>query len=307
MTPSSLDFGEILLGQKRTLTVAVENTGKQPVTVYRTLFSCTCLGGAMEAPVVPPGQSVSLNVTFTGLPGRRSYSAQASVITDEPGACKYDLPIQGKIEQDFIQEPEILSFGTLEGGATKTLEILLKRRDGAPFTITGIKASRPEFNFSWKPAGEGKSSAYSIQVTAKALRPGIIADSVPVTIPEFPGDLAPVLTLSLETEGEFFCNPPVAIARVGTEGKVGPLETQIRSKKGEAVKVEGVKETRDLSVDFSQDAVSKDMVRLIVRFKSDFPPGAPFGELLVSVAGQPEAVHLPYRIELPPAKGSGKP
>ena len=138
LSPETLEFGEIALGEKKTLSVSVENPGSRPVAVLRTLFSCACLGGGMERPTIDPGQTGTLNITFTGVPGRRSYSTTVSVITDEPGACRYEVGIRGKVEQEFTLDPETLTFGTMELNDERTLETVIRRRDGRSFEIREI-------------------------------------------------------------------------------------------------------------------------------------------------------------------------
>src|SRR6185436_6430581 len=120
-TPASLEFEEISLGQKETRTVQVENTSGRPVRVYRVIIPCPCMTGVMESETIPPGQAANLNITFTGLPGKREYATFASLVTDEAGPSKYDVPVKGMIRQDFILEPETLLFGKLKKGAARSL------------------------------------------------------------------------------------------------------------------------------------------------------------------------------------------
>jgi hypothetical protein len=297
ITPNVLDFGEVVLGQQKTLTVAVENKGKKPVTVYKVVFSCPCLGGAMEKPVVPPGQVVNLNISFTGLPGKRSYHTTAGVITDEEGPSRYDVTVDGRIQQDFILEPETVVFGKLQKDATASVDSVVRRRDGTPFTIKQIKSPRAEFTFASRPETPGSTSAYRITTTARALRPGVLTESATVVTGEFSADVSPVLTLSLEVEGDFACTPPIALAAVGPDGRLGALETTIRHRSGAKVSVQGVAEGQERKVEYEAQPQADGSAKVSVRFKSDFPSGAPFGEFLITVDGQAEPLHLPYRLE----------
>lgn len=302
IVPQWIDFGEIALGDRKTITVMVENSGKKPVTVFRTVFTCSCLSGGMDPAPILPGRSEPLNITFTGTPGKRSYHTVASIVTDEEGPCRYDIGVDGKIQQDFILEPETLAFGAVEKDATKSMDAIVRRRDGAEFTVAEVKSPRAEFTFAVKSEEEGKKKAYRITATAKALRPGTVTETAAVLSNEFPPQAAPVMTLSLEVKGDFACTPPVAMAGAATDGRPDTFETTIRHRTGGKVKVEAVREAQERSLEFVQEEKPDGSCLVRIRFKALMPSGIPFGEFLISVAGEAEPVHLPYRMEAPAAK-----
>jgi hypothetical protein len=295
-SPASLDFGEIALGQARTLILNVENSGAKPITIYRVIFACVCLSGGGDAVVVGPGQTVPIEVRFTGLPGKRSWVTTAGVITDEPGASKYDVPISGLIRQDFLLEPEIVSLGRCDKGESRSAEIRIRRRDGAEFALTDIKASRPEFSFAWVHAEPGKKTGYRITATAQALASGAIADTAVIgTDPAADG--APQLTLSLDVNSDVRCDPPVARAAIGSAGLPSAFDVLLRHKNGIAVKVTAVQESRENPVDFQAAEAPGGATRLTLRFKGQLPAGPPVGSFLIHVEGETEPVQLPYRVE----------
>jgi len=283
------------------------NTGTKPVTVFRTVFTCTCLSGGMETAPIAPGKSALLEIAFTGTPGKRSYRTVASLISDEAGACRYDIPVEGKIQQDFILEPETLNFGLLEKDSAKSMETIVRRRDGAAFTIKEIKSPRAEFSFESKLLEEGKSTAYRIKATAKSLRPGTITESATVLTVEFPPQSSPVMTVAMEVQGDYTCVPSTAISGVGAEGRQDTFETAIRSRTGSKVKVDAVQEGQGAKVEFVQEDKSDGSCLLKIRFASVFQTGVPFGEFLITVSGQAEPIHLPYRLEAPSVKSPGNP
>src|SRR5262245_59441041 len=64
LAQSTIDFGEIALGEKKTLSVDVENTGPRPILVYKVVIACPCLTAAIEPNTIAPGQIAKLNVVF---------------------------------------------------------------------------------------------------------------------------------------------------------------------------------------------------------------------------------------------------
>ena len=299
--PESLDFGEILTGQKKTLTLGVHNPGSRAVTIFRVIFSCTCMSGGVEQLVVPPGEGARIPVSFTGLPGKRIWSAFASVITDEPGASKYEIALLGKVQRDFVVDPEILVFGQVEREKTRAMTATVRRRDGSEFAIREVKAARPEFTFTWKPDGEGKAASYELTATAKALVAGSLAETVRVVTD--PGlDGSTLIVVTLEVHSEVTCTPPVVNGTGATS-----FETILRHKTGAAIQVENVKESRDVPIAFATTSAEDNGLRLMITFQEGLPVGPPLGEFLINVTGEQEPVRLPYRVEGSAAKSPGNP
>jgi hypothetical protein len=305
-SPETLEFGEIALGEKKTLSVSVENPGKRPVAVLRTLFSCACLGGGMERSTLDPGETGTLNVTFTGVPGRRSYSTTVSIITDEPGACRYEVGIRGQVELEFTLDPEALAFGTLELNEERTLETVVRRRDGRSFEIREIPSPRPEFSFAWKPVEEGKGTAYRITAKGRGLRAASLVESATV-VTDRGAQHSPQILLSLEAQGNIRCAPSVAVLRVASDGTLPSVETVLKHKEGKPLKVESVRESRELPVRFELGTESGGGERVRIHLEKGIPSGAPFGEFLITVAEEPEPIRLPYRIELSPSRSPSRP
>jgi hypothetical protein len=307
LSPNAIDFGEIAVGERKTLMVEVQNTGKKPVTVYRSVFSCPCLSGGVDENTIPAGKSATLSVSFVGTPGKRSYRTFASIVTDEEGPCKYDLLVEGKVQQEFIVEPETVAFGILEKGATKTIDAVIRRRDGAAFAIKDVKLSRPEFEIRSDPAKGGKAPSHRLSVTARAARAEAVVASATVEALDFPPEGAPILTLSLEVPADFLCTPSIAVANLDAGGKPKPFETSVRGRLGGKVKVDGVREGQNRKIEFTQSEQADGSCVVRIAFPDGYPAGAPFGDFILSVGGESEAVHLPYRIEAPAAKSPNSP
>jgi hypothetical protein len=261
----------------------------------------------MDTGMIPARQAANLSITFTGLPGRREYATFASVVTDEVGPSKYDLPVKGKIRQDFVLEPETLLFGKVKKGDARVLETTVRRRDGAAFSLKEVRCPRAEFASSWKEVEAGKQNLYRIKVDFKAVRSGNLTE-VATLLTDAPPEVSPQLTLSADVESEFAVEPQIALARIGVDGKVEGFEIVIRHLNGGSVQIESVREGRSLPVEFIVQEKGASHSKVRIRLTEDLPSGAPFGEFLITTSGHSdEPIHLPYRIETPPSKSPGNP
>jgi hypothetical protein len=300
-----LDFGEVQVGEKKTLSLQVQNPSARPVLIYRLILTCNCMSGSAERLSIAPGDTVAVPISFTGQPGKRTWSTQASLITDEAGACKYDVPILGKVEQDFLLEPETLNFGHLVLHQKTAAQTIVKRRDGEPFAMVAVKTSRPDVSFTWDPPSPAKARTFTITATLSPSRPGTLGETAAV-ITDKGESVAPLIILGAEVEGNLTCTPAIAGSTWPGAGTSPEFDVTIRHKSGAPVKVTDVKESRQAQVTFKMAPAHSWDARLIITFAERIPSGPPVGEFLVSVEGEAEPFHVPYRID-PPGPSSGKP
>ena len=307
LAPLQLDFGEVALGKTQYATVQVSNALDRPVQVYRVLSECVCIAGEVDPAVLHPKGSSTLTVSFTGIPGKRAYQGHVSLITDETGPSRYEVDVKGRILQDFIVENETLLFGRVERNVERILTTTVRRKEGKPFEIREVRTARPEFQFTWKPLEEGRKDAWKLTIAAKGAIAGTFVDEVSV-VTDQPLEASPLITLHFEVEGDVSCTPAVALAGVSSAtGKAEGFETVLRAKAGGKLEIQSVRESRDLAVDFASEDLPDGATRLKIQITADIPPGAPFGELLITTNKQSEPVRLPYRINLPPPPGSKNP
>ncbi len=305
VTPAALEFGDIPLGEKRTLTLQIENPTGKTILIYRLILPCSCLSGAVEQVFVPPYQTVHLPVSFEAQPGRSSWNVISSFVTDEPGACKYDIPVAARVLQEFILEPEVMSFGKLKVGQTGSAKAVLRRRDGGVFTMVSVNSARPEFAFSWDPSTEGAVS-YTITAVFTPRRQGTLMESA-TALTNRGGKAGVVAMLSAEVEGDLVCTPSIATAAWNRELSAASFDLLVRHRAGVPVVVRGVKESRGTPVTFLQEPGPAGECRLKISFSERIPKGVPLGEFILTIEGDTEPLRVAYRIDPPGAAPGGSP
>ncbi len=300
ISPDFLDFETIKLGERKTLTVSVENTGTEAAMVLRTIMGCTCLSGGLEAAVIPAGETRFMKLTFTGLPGRATYHTDVRVIVKGAKQTQHVIGVHGRIEQDFILEPELLLFGRVPLGETRTLSLGVRRRDGKPFAMKEVRCPRPEFSFETKAKDQKNPVEYTLTCTAKPARTQSIAENVQLVMdPASAG--APAFSVHLEGEGDVVFEPAVALPAPAPSGSGAAFEIKVRHKKGGALQVESVRESRDEPLSFEQATQPDGQLRVTLRFNNGIPAKGSFGEFQLKLAGEAEPLHIPYRFSASPA------
>ena len=138
LSPTSLDFGTVLLGATSRLPVQVTNTSSTPVTMfsisangdYSTAGSCPAPGGVLAA-----NTSCTVQVTFAPTqvgvrPGTLSIGSSAS-------AVPITAPLTGiGVQAHLVISPTALNFGNIALGSSANLPVILSNVGTAD--VTGI-------------------------------------------------------------------------------------------------------------------------------------------------------------------------
>ena len=295
ISPGSVDCGALKPGETREKTLSVQNRGRAPVTVYRIGASCDCMAGEMDDKVLVPGKTYPLKIRYTGVSGRGDYSGMVSLITDESGPCRYDVPVTGQVIENLFLEPGVLNFGQMAKGSQKTLETRLKHRAGTPFTITEARPDQAMAEVRWTPENS-KSAEFKLAIEVKASTPGLFRITVGVK-----SDCADVpqlfLTLTGEVESELRCTPNSATLSLESSGRPLPLEFTIEHAKGESFKVKTIQESHGLPVEFTPSQTGPSRSKVSITLKELPQDGPPLGEFLITTDAQNEPLHIPYRID----------
>jgi len=169
-TPSSLHFGDVLLGHNETLMVTIANNGQTSVTI-----SGMAVGNADFTPstlnlplVLGAGQSVNLNVTFTpaatGLTG-------AQPITFSSNASNPTLILEvaglGVTHEGLTGSPSIVSFGQVPTGTSSTVPVVVTSNRSVAETIIGFRTTGSGFSLSGPttPFSLGAGQSFTVNVT----------------------------------------------------------------------------------------------------------------------------------------------
>lgn len=161
ITPSSVAFGNVLVGNSQSKAVSITNTGNSNVSVSNVSVSGTgYAGSALNLPyTLSPGQSVNVNVTFapptTGTDGgsvavtgymqgwhKRRWGSRDTTISAKAGLSGTGIVASAG---QVAASPTALSFGSILPGQSQTLMNTLTNTGNASVTISGASLSSSAF------------------------------------------------------------------------------------------------------------------------------------------------------------------
>lgn len=144
-TPANLAFGSVAVGSSVTLPLVLNNphSSKQTLKGFQSVGSGFTVSGPATPVTVPPGQSVTLSVTFT--PSTAMVSSGGVFITG-PGM---NIPLTGTGTTTSVGQlsisPAALSFGSVLLGETGTQSALFTATGGS-VTVSSASSSSAQFS-----------------------------------------------------------------------------------------------------------------------------------------------------------------
>jgi len=147
-TPPNLRFGAILVGQTETLLVTVTNTGQTSVTVSgiavgNSAFTTSSLSLPL---VLPAGQSVDLNVSFT--PTTIGWTGGTIKFFSNASTADLNVGGTGESAAALTANPSIVSFGQVAIGATSTVPVVLTNARSWKITLSALQTRGSGFSMS---------------------------------------------------------------------------------------------------------------------------------------------------------------
>lgn len=175
LSPSltNLNFGNTLVGNSQTLSVALTNSGGSPVSIAQAAVAGSgfSLGSFAVPATVAAGQSVTLTVAFT--PAAAGTSSGTLTVTSNASDPAVTLSLSGNGTSlgQIGLSPTSLSFGTVDLGATETLSGTITAT-GSSVTISSVTSSSSQFSLSGVTLpltiAVGQSAPFSITFAPQA-------------------------------------------------------------------------------------------------------------------------------------------
>jgi hypothetical protein len=125
------DFGEMLEGEKKSVTFRMKSTGENPLFVERVKPSCGCTAAALElvaedgtksvyelgAPI-PPGSELEIGATVNTTNRRGPFSSNIAIYSNDP-ASPMRLQLKADVKAVLEVNPQNLDLGMMTSGDTK--------------------------------------------------------------------------------------------------------------------------------------------------------------------------------------------
>jgi uncharacterized repeat protein (TIGR01451 family) len=203
VTPTSLDFGRVTVGQSADLTVALRNTGTASLTVSSATASNTQF--AATGPALPitlrDGGEVRMGVRFRPTAAGAQMS-DLTITSTAPNQPIVVVPLRGEglVQPEIDVTPVTLDFGRVGLRATRDLTFAVRNLGSGPLQVTGLTSNNLQFA-AVSPAAPFTVAAGGLQqVTARFTPTTIGVQTASLTVASNDSDEATV-TVALRGEG----------------------------------------------------------------------------------------------------------
>ena len=117
------DFGTVARAAKTEYRFTFENPYNQTIHVRSVRTSCGCTSPSVETEIVPPGGRGSILAKFNTGTHTGSRAATLTVTFDKPTFGEVQLHVKGYIRSDVVFQPGEATFGNIQQGTAKTIEV----------------------------------------------------------------------------------------------------------------------------------------------------------------------------------------
>jgi hypothetical protein len=186
-SPAILPFGAVVVGQTKTLTATVTNTGTTSVTIPEIAASNPAFTtSSVSLPLVlVAGESVTLDVTFT--PTATGWAGGAIKFAKSASSVALYLQVEGSgINGAAVTaSPSIVSFGQVAIGTSATVPVVLTNARSWAVTLLGLQTTGAGISLSGPtfPMRLGTGQSVTLNVTFAPQSAGISAGSLFVSGP----------------------------------------------------------------------------------------------------------------------------
>jgi hypothetical protein len=171
VSPQSVSFGNVPVGTSGSQTVALLNSGTDPVNVSQATMAGSS-GFTMNGLALPmtlgPGQSTAFTVSFAP-GGAGSASGDISVVSNAANSVSTVTLTGMGVQPQISVAPASVSFGTVTVGQTSSQTVTLSNAGGANLNITQLAGPGTGFSLSGLTLpftlAPGKSTAFTLSFT----------------------------------------------------------------------------------------------------------------------------------------------
>ena len=224
LDPASLAFGSVTVGETKTLSTTLRNTGSAALTVT-SIARCSQTSGAITwAPAAPltiaAGASTTLDVTFAPTTaGALANGACLSVSSDDPANPTVELALSGTASAAptpaIALSPGSLAFGIVTVGASRTLGVQVQNTGSATLNVASItRCAGTPTEVTWTlstPVAVAPGEGATLDVTYAPAADGSLPAGACLTVASNDPS-APAVDLGLTGTGSTTLVPAIALA-----------------------------------------------------------------------------------------------
>lgn len=183
LSPGGAEFGSITKGkdEERTIAIAYAGRGNWQIKEARSK-NPNVTAKLVETRRDATNVNYELRVTVKATTPMGELREQLTLITDEAGNPYIPVLIAGRVEPEYVVAPEIVEFGTVNPGARKTVNIVVRASTRKPFSIEKIESELTQGMFEVRLPKDTKATHVVPLTMIAPSEPGTLSDEFTVTI-----------------------------------------------------------------------------------------------------------------------------
>ena len=165
----SHNFGTLIQGKKLDHTFTVRNSGDSPLKISHIRPACGCTAVNASSPVVNPGKTSEIKVSFDSANFSGSVSKTVAVESNDPSNPVITLTLTGTVSEEISIKPRQLNLGQVRPEVASSTVITVENRGIKPLKLTSIKSPMPQMAIKPDKAllKPGESVKISVTVTPR--------------------------------------------------------------------------------------------------------------------------------------------
>jgi hypothetical protein len=188
LSESSINFGNIKEGPPVEKEIILTNKGNNTITITNTITSCACTTVELSKTSLEPGEHAELLITYNTFKYPGKFDKTITIFTGAEGKEETVIHIRGNVDPIpmgvIAMEPRKAVVGELSANSKNNVQIIIKNKGDAPFTITRIYSTKYKTEYYYAenskgikiPAGE----EYTMDLVVTPSKPGRFLDSVKI-------------------------------------------------------------------------------------------------------------------------------
>lgn len=164
------NFGSITQGKKLDHTFIIRNSGDSPLKIVNIRPACGCTAANASVPLVSPGKSSEIRVSFNSTNFFGTVTKTIAVETDDPKTPVYTLTLTGTVTEEVVVTPKQLNLGQVKTGQTKSISLNVENRSGKPLRLIAVKTPMPQvvIRTDKNNLKAGETATITVHVTPRA-------------------------------------------------------------------------------------------------------------------------------------------
>jgi uncharacterized cupredoxin-like copper-binding protein len=165
----SHNFGTLIQGKKLDHTFIIKNNGDSQLKIVHIRPACGCTAVNSSSPVVAPGKTSEIKVTFNSANFFGNVSKTVAVESNVPTNPVYTLTLTGIITEEVSVKPKQLNLGQVKPAIATSNTLTIENLGAKTLKINSVKSPMPQLviNIDKNTLKPGETAKILVTVTSR--------------------------------------------------------------------------------------------------------------------------------------------